>query len=95
MKLPPGAVVLSVVPGEWSGDGTIYFRLPKNHTPDYWMEKIINDNAPEESPSPSHHVKEKHQCIQSIQNCYDNGDNQLLDYDSEKDTFKFIILGNQ
>lgn len=47
MNLPAEAKVIRVEYGEWSGDGTVHFRLPPSRSPEAWIEKVWTMNPVE------------------------------------------------
>jgi hypothetical protein len=52
VNLPSVAKVLSVTTGEWSGDGSVTFKLPSNKPVSDWMGVVWSMNVDSDTPPP-------------------------------------------
>jgi hypothetical protein len=85
MKLPAGAQVIGVDPGDWGGDGTVTFRLPSSRPVQFWMKAIWYLNP---SDQPLALVKKSNVWIgtSTVGSEY-----RELDYDPVTGVYKYVV----
>ncbi len=91
MRLPPEAQVISAEYGDWSGDGTVAFKLPANPTARAWFEAVWNLNRVG-GPTASTHEEARQQAIRRSEMVGE--DVRSLDYNADTQLYRYqVTLG--